>query len=375
MMQPAPIFGKQKRSGIEETIKGHPSTSSLKLTFQPYWDENPYQKLLVENLVILGIQMVDMNISISSLVKGKKPDILHLHWLHSFIACRVPNPIYSAVKLIRFISILLLLKLTGVKIVWTAHNLKSHDSVYPLLDGICTFMVAKLAQAVIVHSDTAKTEVATSFHLHNKDKVIVVPHGNYSGYYENHIDRVEARKLINIPNTSLVFLFLGLIRPYKGVLEMIEAFKRLQDDKLQLAIAGKVSNNELHQQISQQSENSNIMFVPGFVPDDRLQVYMNACDVVVFPYQEVLTSGAAILAMSFGKACIAPRMGCFKDVLDDLGAFLYDPNIEEGLFQAMSCALQNSNNLRKMGKYNQQVVTQWNWDKIAQKTLDVYLQC
>lgn len=374
-MQPVPSFGKQKRSETEEIIKPRPITNSLKVTFQPYWDENPYQKLLVENLVILGVQMVDMNISIRALIKRTKPDILHLHWLHSFIACRVPNPIYSAIKLLRFVSIVVLLKLTGVKIVWTAHNLKSHDSLYPLLDRICTFTIAKLARTIIVHSDTAKIEITTNFRLHNKGKVIVVPHGNYLGYYENHINQVEARKLINISNPSLVFLFLGLIRPYKGVLEMIEAFKRLHDDKLQLAIAGKVSSDELYQQISQQSENSNIMFVPGFVPDDRLQVYMNACDVVVFPYQEVLTSGAAILAMSFGKACIAPRIGCFQDVLDDSGAFLYDPDIEDGLFQAMNCAIQNSSSLLSMGKYNQQLATQWDWDKIAQKTLDVYLQC
>jgi beta-1,4-mannosyltransferase len=374
-MQLLSIFGKQQKSEVDEIGQFRSSPNNLKLTFQPYWDENPYQKLLVENLANLGVKMVGMDISISSAIKGQKPDILHLHWLHPFIASRSSNIVFSTVKSIKFIIILLLLKLAGVKIIWTAHNLKSHDSLYPLLDGICTSIVAKLAQAIIVHGETAKYEIATKLKVRNKDKIFVVPHGNYSGYYENSIDRVAARKLLNIPSTNLVFLFIGLIRPYKGVLEMIEAFKHLHYDKLQLAIAGKVSSDELHSQISQKSENSNIMFIPGFVPDNQLQVYMNACDIVVFPYQEVLTSGAAILAMSFGKACIAPRMGCFQDVLDDSGAFLYDPDIKTGLFQAMTCAIQNRNNLLNMGMYNQQLVTQWSWDRIAQKTLDVYLQC
>lgn len=374
MTQPSPTFGKQQKIELDEIDKVRSSSRKLKLTFQPYWHENPYQKFLVENLMDLGVQMVEMNISINSLLQGEKPDILHLHWLHPYIASRNLNLTFSAIKSVRFLFTLMLLRIAGIKIVWTAHNLKSHDSLYPLLDRVCTSIVARLAQAIIVHGETAKSEVTTNFCLQNQDKVFVVPHGNYSACYDNYIDRVEARKLMNIPSTSLVFLFLGLIRPYKGVLEMIEAFKRLHGNNLQLAIAGKVSNDELAKQIKQ-SENTNIMFVPGFVPDDRLQVYMNACDIVVFPYQEVLTSGAAILAMSFGKACIAPRMGCFQDVLDDSGAFLYDPSSEDGLFQAMNCAIQNSSSLLNMGKYNQQLTTQWNWDKIAQKTLDVYLQC
>jgi len=60
---------------------------------------------------------------------------------------------------------------------------------------------------------------------------------------------------------------------------------------------------------------------------------MNACDVVVFPYQEILTSGAVILAMSFGRACVAPRLGCIQDVLDDKGAFIYEPSNKAGLFK------------------------------------------
>ncbi|WP_242482112.1 glycosyltransferase, partial [Trichormus variabilis] len=60
----------------------------------------------------------------------------------------------------------------------------------------------------------------------------------------------------------------------------------------------------------------NIKFIPGFVPSEKLQIYLNACDVVVFPYRDILTSGAVMLAMSFGRACIAPRKGCIAEVLD-----------------------------------------------------------
>ncbi|MEZ4597387.1 MAG: glycosyltransferase [Chloroflexota bacterium] len=50
--------------------------------------------------------------------------------------------------------------------------------------------------------------------------------------------------------------------------------------------------------------------LPGNVPDDRMQVFLRAADVMVLPYRDVLTSGSAILAMTFGLPVVAPRIGC-----------------------------------------------------------------
>ena len=351
---------------------------NLKTLFAPqFLNINPYQKQLTEHLVELGIQVegIDQSkIFLPTAVTQWIPDILHLHWLHTYF--RAPNAVKSLFRLVKFISGLVILRLRGVKIVWTAHNLNSHEKLYVWLDQICTFIVAKLAHAIIAHCEAAKCEIATTLQLRNKEKIFVIPHGNYTSYYENKIDPVEARKTLNIPNSNFVFLFLGLIRPYKGMFELLEAFKQLHHDKVQLVIAGKIWNDELAEQIRQKTEgHNNIKFVPGFVPDGQIQVYMNACDVTVFPYRDVLTSGAVILAMSFGRTCIAPRMGCIGEILDNSGAFLYDPNLEEGLFQAMNRAVENSAELLCMGEYNQQSADQWSWNHVAEKTLNVYKWC
>lgn len=351
---------------------------NLKAMYAPqFLGSNPYQEKLAEYLVNLGIQVEGIDsrkIFLPTVVRRWSPDILHLHWLHKYF--EAPNAPNALFRLVKFISGIVILKLMGIKIVWTAHNLKNHENLYPLLDRICTSVVARLADAIIAHCQAAKCEIATTLQLRNKDKIFVVPHGNYTGYYENKIDRVEARKALDIPNSSLVFLFLGTIRPYKGVFELILAFKQLHNKEVQLVIAGEALNDELAQQIRQKIEgHDNIKFIPGFIPEEQIQVYMNSCDVVVFPYRDVLTSGAVVLAMSFGKTCIGPRRGCIGEILDNSGAFLYNPDIEEGLFQAMNSAVQNSGNLLSMGDYNQRSADQWSWDRIAEKTLEVYQQC
>ena len=350
------------------------NSNQLKVVFRPYWTENPYQKLLIANLEKLGVQIGNLNSRKKSSIIAEKPDVLHLHWLDDLFHFRVNSTIMSLLKLVKSITELCFLRLRGVKIVWTVHNLRNHEKLYPLLEKICTFVVANLSYAIIAHSEIAKDEIAATINLRNKNKIFVIPHGNYNSYYENKIDRLEARKALNIPSSSFTFLFLGSIRPYKGVMELIAAFKQLSSNQSQLAIAGKTLNDTLAEEIRHEVEgDDNIKFIPGFVPDDQIQVYMNACDVVVFPYQDLLTSGAVILAMSFGKVCVVPRKSYFTEVLNDSRAFFYDPDIAESLLQAMNCAIKRKTELQSMGDRNRQVSQQWGWGRVAEMTLDVYM--
>jgi glycosyltransferase involved in cell wall biosynthesis len=123
------------------------------------------------------------------------------------------------------------------------------------------------------------------------------------------------------------------------------------------------------------ADDQRIKLCPGFIPDDQIQLYMNACDVVIFPYRDILTSGAVLLAMSFGRACIAPRKGCIGEVLDDTGAFLYEIDDENGLMKAMKSALDKSSHLSVMGQHNRHLAEKYNWKHIAEMTNDIYRSC
>jgi glycosyltransferase involved in cell wall biosynthesis len=79
--------------------------------------------------------------------------------------------------------------------------------------------------------------------------------------------------------------------------------------------------------------------------------------------------------MSFGRACIAPNVGFFSDVLDEFGAILYDSTHPEGLLFAMKDAIEKKNNLLEMGKHNFELAEQWNWNYVAEETLKIYQHC
>ena len=93
----------------------------------------------------------------------------------------------------------------------------------------------------------------------------------------------------------------------------------------------------------------------------------------MLPYRHVTTSGAGILALSFGLPIIAPRMGCFQDLVgDNERGILYDPGSEQSLTEAMKRiremdmeALQ-----RACGAYSARL----SWQGIAQEHACVYAQ-
>jgi len=97
-----------------------------------------------------------------------------------------------------------------------------------------------------VHGEAARSEVISAFRLKNHEKISVIPHGNFITLYDNSIDRTKARANWVFLIQGHVMLFLGGIRPYKGVLELIDAFKRLSKDvaEAELLIVGWVLNNE-----------------------------------------------------------------------------------------------------------------------------------
>jgi len=109
----------------------------LKILFIPDWRKNPYQKELEDGLKTLGVSSefdscFGWSLVIQLIFKRKKPDILHIHWTQPIMwtDSRVGTFFRTMGVLIK----LIIFKLNGVAIVWTVHNLLSHDSQYPKLE-------------------------------------------------------------------------------------------------------------------------------------------------------------------------------------------------------------------------------------------------
>lgn len=348
----------------------------LSVAFVPYWGAgNPYQDALAEHLSACGVQVRKLR-SLKDMFRyavlaDRRVDVVHLHWLPVFRWRGLSGP-----RCLAFVMRLALLRMYGVRLVWTVHNLLPHEQRHPRLDWLLRRIVVGLSHGIIVHGDTARRQVMNTWKPKRPGRITVIPHSHYIGSYPNDVSRAAARERLALGDTEVVFLLLGALRPYKGVLELMGAFRRLAADHTVLVIAGRPLNQGFAREIETARANSDrIRFHPGFVRDDDVQVYMSAADVVVLPYRHVLSSGAALLAMSFGKPCIAPAIGCLADVLDDSGAFLYEGGPETGLTESMRRAVEAKEGLARMGEHNRKKVSQWTWAKAAEATKALYERC
>lgn len=348
----------------------------MRVIIIPFHETNPYQSLLAKALKELGVEVIvpkrmhKFFSLISALICNRKVDIVHIHWTNPFFISRFKSTTF--IKAVLFIVDLFIVKLLGVKVIWTVHNKYTHEEIYKDIDLFVSRSLARIANLLEVKSQGIKQEVEELFGIKDRKKVVVIPHGNYIHFYPNEVSRDEARSILKINSEQKVFLYFGGVRLYKGILELIDVFKKLQTEypNIQLWIVGKPIDLEIEQKIhSLTLTTSAIKTELRFIPSERVQAYMNAADGVVLPFRDLLTSGSLVLAMSFAKAIIAPYSSYTRDTLNE-NNFLYDPLDKDGLYKQLKASL--STDLNKIGSLNFERAKSYNWERVGRETLDLY---
>lgn len=316
--------------------------------FPDYTVNNAYQDLLyspMETFDVAPGSIDDCIMLIMRPVYENVPVVFHLHWTNPIFA---PGEDASAaanlVKL--FLEKLRFFKALGGQIVWTIHNVISHEPKYLEQEIELHQALGDLTDWIHVHHETVAETAAPHYDL-PAEKLIVAEHGNYIGTIPFVTTREKARRKLGLPDDATVLLFLGQIRGYKGIDELIDAFeliRRTRDD-VWLVMAGKVlgiSQDEIGTRLAACRQT---IYRPGYVPDSEMQDYLASADAMVLPYRKVLTSGSVFLALSFGLPVICPKAGLLSHLVTDKEeGLVYDPEDPDGLAQSMSefCASSNS---------------------------------
>ena len=350
----------------------------MRVLFLPdYSAANAYQRSLAAGLRELGVDVrADATRRrrvvpvLEAMRRTGRPDIVHLHWVEPYIA---RGPRASVLKCQRTLAELRVARAMGARLVWTAHDLFRHDRSEDPVERDFLRALFRLADAVIAHCEAARDALLDSLGLTEADgrKVRVIPHGHYRGAYPDRLTREAARAQLDLPTAARVVVFTGWVRAYKGVAELVEAFTALPEPDARLVVAGQAVDPDYAARVRALAEtDERIRLDLGFVPDDQLQVYLRAADIVACPFLEVLTSGSVLLAMSFDRAVIAPRRGCVAETLDEAGAVLYDADDPQGLAGALRVAMRAD--LDAMGRHNGERLERFDWSRVAQATRELY---
>ena len=178
--------------------------------------------------------------------------------------------------------------------------------------------------------------------------------------------------------TPLCLLF-GFIRPYKGVEFLIDSWRRVKekDPTAQLILAGQPEDRYgevLLEKIGDLGLKDEIDTHFEFLPQEKLNLYIQAADVLVYPYRSITQSGALLTGLTTGKPIVATDVGGFSEMIQhEQTGILVEYGDEERLAEELVQLLRDTEKREQLGQAAQEMVeTEYSWDAIANKTLECY---
>jgi glycosyltransferase involved in cell wall biosynthesis len=281
---------------------------------------NPYIARLHEALERRGVRFVAPELGLTPRFAANargRVDVVHLHWLEYIVRVAGTNLESMArthVRVARYALALRMLRANGIRIVWTVHNRRPHERPFPWLDEPLFRYTARMSDALVLHTPTAARYVATD--LQRAIPAWIAPHPHYRGAYPaDGRPRAEQRAAYGLDPSSFVYLMFGQVRDYKRIPEAVRAFRELPDRDANLIVAGAPRDDAAVAEIrAAAAGDERVTTLLRHVPDEEVSTLFELADAAVLNQREIFTSGALLLALSYGLPVVAPAEGSAGDV-------------------------------------------------------------
>ena len=204
----------------------------------------------------------------------------------------------------------------------------------------------------------------------NSPKVLT-PHPIYDNFGEIE-PREKAIESLKLNQDYRYILFFGLIRDYKGLDLLLEAFSdtEIREKNIKLIIAGEYYSEQAPYKILIEKYNleEDIIQVEQFIPDSEVHLYFNASDLVVQPYKSATQSGVTQIAYHFNKPMIVTDVGGLKEMCPDgKVGYVVSPNAND--IKKAILKFFNKTNINKMIENINQIKEQYSWPIFTKKLL------
>ena len=222
--------------------------------------------------------------------------------------------------------------------------------------------------AVIVHSEQARKAMVEELALPG-ERVHVVPHGAFAYLTEQPAEQPLPAELAAVERP--VVLFFGLLRPYKGLEVLLDAWRGVEEAELWIVGRPRMPTAQLKAAAPQ-----SVRFIERFIADDELPAYFRRADLVVLPYvdnRRFDQSGVLATALAFAKPMVLSDVGAFDEVARAGAARLVSPGDETALREAIVELLANGSERERLAERARSLATgAYSWDEAARGTLSLY---
>lgn len=228
-------------------------------------------------------------------------DIVHVHWPEWMI--RRQSRWKSTGRAVLAALMLVRISLTGKAIVRTVHNQVAHEPGRRLESLILAWIDRRTNAAILLNPASPPFGDVPS---------TLVLHGDYRAWFIGYpVDESMPGRIVNF----------GLIRPYKGVERLIEAFGGVPDRRASLRIFGRPSSSAIAATVRDASvKDPRVSAFLDFVDDQRLALEISRSDFVALPYAAMQNSGAVLLALSLARPVLVPDNPTTRLLREEVGS-------------------------------------------------------
>jgi glycosyltransferase involved in cell wall biosynthesis len=316
-----------------------------------------------------------------SRLRALRARLLYLHLALKLLLRRPDVVHFQSTRRGQDLFLVRLLKRLRFRVLCTAHDLLPHGST-SAEEREAHAEIYRLVDRVIVHAQSNRVELTELFGI-PADRIAVIPHGSYELFFSKEsMSKERARVHVGLPPKARVVLFFGLIKRYKGLEFLLEAFERIErrfPDAV-LAIVGDVFRGDpegfayYSQLIGEASSRANVLSVPRYVPLGEVGPYLSAADVVVLPYTRTYQSGVLLSAFAAGRPVVVTRTGGLPEIVrDGETGFVVPPRDSESLARAIERLLERPEAAAEMGERALRMAEgEYSWAEIASRTIDLY---
>jgi beta-1,4-mannosyltransferase len=216
----------------------------------------------------------------------------------------------------------------GARIIWSVHNLWSHEQYHPRLEGHYLAWISRTLDLSIHMSSSGRHAAFDRYPAMVNRPSVIIPLMHFGETFGNPLTVGDGRRRLKLAPDLRVVLMLGQIRRYKNVPELIWAFRQLPDNDLRLFVVGRPHELELVREIRNLASDSRIALSLLAASTEEVRIYMAAASLVVAPYQEILNSGTALLSLTHHRPVLLPNRGAMAELQSTVGSEwirLYEP--------------------------------------------------
>ncbi len=287
-------------------------------------------------------------------LKRERPDMVLMKYWTPFMA-----PCFGTVARIA--------RSNGVtKFICQVDNVEPHE--HHIIDKPCNHYYLGAVDGFVYMSEQVGGELGA----YSSAPAIFSPHPMFENFGVA-VERTEACAKLGLDADVKYSLFFGLIRDYKGLDLLLEAWARWRPEGRKLLVAGEfyASREKTYALIEELGLTDSVVMHEGFVADDDVRYYFSVADSLLLPYRTATQSGVTQIAYNFSVPMLVTEVGGLPEIVPDGRVGIVCQPSADGILQGLE-RLYAEGELARLKSHFEQERKRFSWATMCDRLLEVY---